>query len=474
MSILAQDFAAARVAIAHDEAEFLKRCQRRADALLRLNAVIKRFETVEAAQPGPLRGIPYFAKGNIAIAGHELDCGSRILAGYRSPFDADVVLRLRAAGAVLIGRSNLDEFAMGSSTEHSRHGATRNPWQFEHSAGGSSGGSAAAVAAGIVPFALGSDTGGSVRQPAGFCGVVGFKPSYGRISRYGLVAFASSLDQIGPITSSVRDAAEVYAVLAGPSERDMSSSTRPVEDPLAALGLGARGLRVGVPRALLKAGLSEDVRDNFEQTLSQLRKAGAQILDIELPSAGLGVAIYYVLSSAEASSNLARYDGLIYGHRAAASNLSECVRRTRTEGFGDEVQRRILMGSFVLSSGYQDAFYLRAQRARRRLAEDHAKAFALCDVIATPTSPTTAFKLGAKLDDPLAMYLSDVFTVTANLTGMPAIAIPSGVDSSGLPFSLQLSAPRFCEATLLRAALAAEEQIAFSSSRQTMQKGLCA
>jgi aspartyl-tRNA(Asn)/glutamyl-tRNA(Gln) amidotransferase subunit A len=321
---------------------------------------------------------------------------------------------------------------------------------------------------------LGSDTGGSVRQPAAFCGVVGFKPSYGRISRYGLVAFASSLDQIGPLSLCVRDAAEVYLALAGADAADMSCSTRAVEDPLSGLDAGARGLRVGVPRELLGEGLSAAVRENFDLTLERLRAAGAGLVDIQLPAAKLGVAIYYVLSSAEASSNLARFDGLLYGAPRSAESLSESIRRTRSEGFGAEVQRRILIGSFVLSSGYQEDFYLRAQRARLQLLADHARAFAECDVIATPTAPSTAFELGERLDDPLAMYLGDVFTVTANLTGMPAISVPTGLDADGLPFAMQLSAPRFADAKLLRAAQAVEGLVEFAPLRQAMQARLIA
>jgi aspartyl-tRNA(Asn)/glutamyl-tRNA(Gln) amidotransferase subunit A len=468
----AADLAAARAAVAGDASAYYRTCLGRARALREWNLLIEDFELAGAAAAGSLHGIPFVAKGNIALAGRALDCGSRILAGYRSPFDATAIERLRAAGALVLGRANLDEFAMGSSTEHGCHGVAHNPWRFERSAGGSSGGSAAAVAAGIVPFALGSDTGGSVRQPAAFCGVVGLKPSYGRVSRYGLVAFASSLDQIGPLTQSVRDAAEIYLVLAGADPSDMSSSTHAVEDPLLSLERGPSGLRIGVPRALLREGLTLAVRDDFETTLERLRAAGAELVDIELPTAELGVAIYYVLASAEASSNLARYDGLLYGAPRAAASLAESIRRTRSEGFGAEVQRRILIGSFVLSSGYQEAYYLRAQRARQKLIEDHARAFTRCDVIATPTAPTTAFALGERLDDPLAMYLGDVFTVTANLTGMPAIAVPTGVDGEGLPCSLQLAAPRFAEATLLRAARAVEALVDFAPLRAAMQRGL--
>ena len=467
------DLAAARSAVAAHAQGYIASCQARAHALREWNLLIESFDAPADTASGPLHGVPFVCKGNIALAGRALDCGSRILTGYRSPFDATAIQRLRQVGAIVLGRANLDEFAMGSSTEHGCHGPAHNPWHFERSAGGSSGGSAAAVAAGIVPFALGSDTGGSVRQPAAFCGVVGFKPSYGRISRYGLVAFASSLDQIGPVTQSVRDAAEIYVLLAGPDAADMSSSTHQVDDPLAELERGSEGLRIGVPRALLGEGLADSVRQNFEATLARLASAGAQLVDIELPTAKLGVAIYYVLSSAEASSNLARYDGLLYGAAKPAPSLAESIRRTRSEGFGAEVQRRILIGSFVLSSGYQEAFYLRAQRARRKLVADHARAFERCDVIATPTAPTTAFALGERLDDPLAMYLGDVFTVTANLTGMPAIAVPTGLDADGLPFSMQLAAPRFAETTLLRAAHAVEQLVGFAPLRQAMQARLC-
>ena len=415
---------------------------------------------------GPLSGIPYACKDNIAVAGRPLTCNSRVLEGYIPPYDATVTERLRGAGAVLLGQTNMDEFAMGSSTENSAAGPTRNPWDLQRAPGGSSGGSAAAVAACAVPFALGSDTGGSIRQPAGFCGVVGLKPTYGRVSRWGLVAFGSSLDQIGPITRTVRDAALVYRVLAGGDPRDSTCLDAPVGDPLAGIDAGPRGLTLGVPRGLLAAGLDAEVAHNLEATLAQLTREGTKLVDVQLPTFQYAIATYYIVATAEASSNLARYDGVRYGVRAPARDLDEMYRASRTQGFGAEVKRRVLLGTYVLSAGYYDAYYRKAGQVRTLMRRDVAAALATCDAIVMPTSPTPAFRLGERTDDPLQMYLSDVFTVTANLTGVPAIAVPSGLTRTGLPLSLQLMGRPLDEAGLLRAARAIELVSSFSAARQ--------
>jgi aspartyl-tRNA(Asn)/glutamyl-tRNA(Gln) amidotransferase subunit A len=440
------------------------------DAAARLDPRLHAFSTLvpDPAIPaagGPLAGIPYATKANIAVRGEPLTCCSGVLAGYRPPYDATVTTRMRTAGAVLLGHTNMDEFAMGSSTENSAEGPTRNPWDLARTPGGSSGGSAAAVAADIVPFALGSDTGGSIRLPAGFCGVVGLKPTYGRISRFGLVAFASSLDQIGPLTRTVRDAAIVYAALAGHDRRDSTSLDTPVEDPLAEIERGPSGLRVGVPRALWKDGLDAEIAENLDAVLARLEREGATLVDVEIPQADVAVATYYILCTAEASSNLARYDGVRYGQRRPSPSLEEMVRGTRTAGFGGEVKLRILLGTYVLSAGYYEAYYRKASQVRTLLRAQVEAALARCDVILTPTSPTPAFGLGERVDDPLRMYLSDVFTTTANLTGFPAIAVPTGLTRGHLPLSLQLMAPPLGEPILLRAARALEGVVDFASLR---------
>jgi aspartyl-tRNA(Asn)/glutamyl-tRNA(Gln) amidotransferase subunit A len=375
------------------------------------------------------------------------------------PYSATVVSRLEAAGAIVVGKTNLDEFAMGSSTENSSLGATRNPWDVTRTPGGSSGGSAAAVAAKMVPISLGSDTGGSIRQPAAFCGLVGVKPTYGRVSRYGLLAFASSLDQIGPFARTAEDAAQVLQVIAGHDPHDATSSTEPVPDYVAAVGRGVSGLRIGVPRGFVGEGVDADVQQAFAASLDRWRAAGALIVDIELPHASHAIPVYYLIATAEASSNLARYDGVRYGHRATlekGDGLQAMYDRTRDQGFGLEVKRRIMLGTYVLSAGYYDAYYLKAQQVRTLLRQDYHQAFAGCDVVAMPTTPTPAFKLGEKTDDPLQMYLSDVFTVSANLTGLPAVSIPAGQNADGLPIGVQLTGRMFDEATLLAAARALE------------------
>ncbi|MFP5380309.1 MAG: Asp-tRNA(Asn)/Glu-tRNA(Gln) amidotransferase subunit GatA, partial [Vicinamibacteria bacterium] len=361
----------------------------------------------------------------------------------------------RAAGLVILGRTNCPELGILPTTEPHAFGATRNPWALDRSPGGSSGGSAAAVAARTVPLALGSDTGGSIRQPASFCGVVGLKPTYGRVSRYGLLAYGSSLDQIGPFTRTVDDAAIALGVMAGPDGRDATASARPAPDFTAALTGEVAGLRIGVPRALLGEGVDASELAAFETALDALRERGARLVEVDLPHAGYGIPVYYLIATAEASSNLARYDGARYGFRAATGpgdSLRDMYERTRDEGFGAEVKRRIMLGTYVLSAGYYDAYYLKAQQVRTRLRQDYDTAFASVDVVAMPTTPTPAFRLGEKVDDPLQMYLADVFTVSANLAGLPAISVPCGFSAARLPIGLQLTGRQWDEATILRAA----------------------
>jgi len=399
----------------------------------------------------PLAGVPIAIKDNICVRGMQTSCGSRILGPYKPPYNATAIERLLASGAVIIGKTNCDEFAMGSSNENSAFGPVKNPWDIARVPGGSSGGSAAAVAAGIVPVALGSDTGGSVRQPASLCGVIGVKPTYGRVSRYGLVAFGSSLDQIGVFARQASDAAAVLQIIAGRDQLDATTADVPVPDYGAELSDDVKGLRLGVSRALLGQGLNDEVRDAVEKAIEVYRDLGVEIVDIDLPHAKYAIAVYYIIATAEASSNLARYDGVRYGFRAEeAPALREMYRKTRDEGFGPEVKRRIMLGTYVLSAGYYDAYYLKAQKVRSLIKQDFAQAFAKCDAIATPTAPTPAFVFGEKVDDPLAMYLNDVFTVTANLAGVPGISVPCGLSSEALPIGLQLLGPNWSEALLLR------------------------
>ena len=416
---------------------------------------------------GPLRGIPIALKDNICTRGLATTASSRILAGYTPPYDATVVTRLVDAGAVIGGKTNCDEFAMGSSTENSGFGPSRNPWDVERAPGGSSGGSAVAVAAGYVPVALGSDTGGSIRQPAAFCGLVGLKPTYGRVSRYGLLAFGSSLDQIGPISWSVRDAALVLNVIAGADPADATAVAEPVPDFTAALDGTLSGLRLGVPRRLLQEGVDPEVRTLFDAAVERLRAGGASVSDVELPHAQYAIPVYYLVATAEASSNLARYDGVRYGYRTArADTLRHMYTRTRDEGFGPEVKRRIMLGTYVLSAGYYDAYYLKAQQVRTLIRGDYDRAFAHVDVVVMPTTPTPAFRLGEKVDDPLQMYLADVFTVSANLSGLPALSVPCGFTPAGLPVGLQLTGRMFDEGALLRVGDAYERETMWPDVRR--------
>jgi len=406
----------------------------------------------------PLAGVPVAIKDNICVRGMQTSCGSRILGPYHPPYNAAAIERLMDAGAVIIGKTNCDEFAMGSSNENSAFGPVKNPWDTARVPGGSSGGSAAAVAAGIVPVALGSDTGGSVRQPASLCGVVGVKPTYGRVSRYGLVAFGSSLDQIGVFAQQAADAAAVLQVISGRDPHDATTADVPVPNYAAGLNTDIKGLRLGIAREFLGKGLDDEVRAAIEKGIDAYRDLGAEIVDIDLPHAKYAIAVYYIIATAEASSNLARYDGVRYGFRAEeAPALRDMYRKTRDEGFGAEVKRRVMLGTYVLSAGYYDAYYLKAQKVRTLLRQDFAKAFEKCDAVLTPTAPTPAFLFGEKVDDPLAMYLNDIFTVTANLAGIPGISVPCGVSTDGLPIGLQLLGPYWSEATLFRLAHAYQQ-----------------
>ena len=401
----------------------------------------------------PLDGTPVLLKDNIVMQGELTTCASRILEGFRSPYDATVVERLRDAGAIIIGRTNMDEFAMGSSTENSIFGPARNPWDPSRSCGGSSGGSASAVAAGVTGYALGSDTGGSVRQPGSFCGVVGMKPTYGRISRYGLVAFASSLDQIGPFTRTARECAWVLEALSGHDPRDSTSLPEPAWRGSPDLDGSLSGIRIGVPREyFVGEGLSADVSERVQASLGELEAAGAYLVEVDLPHTEHVVSTYYLIATAEASSNLARYDGARYGRRAVGvEDVDEMYRRSRSEGFGPEVKRRILLGTYVLSAGYFEAYYKKAQQVRTLVRRDFDRAFERCDVIAGPTYPQVAFPIGGKVDDPIRLYLGDVYTVSANLAGLPGLSLPCG-EASGLPVGLQLMAPALDEGTLLTVA----------------------
>ena len=413
----------------------------------------------------PLAGMPVQIKDLISTRGVATTCASRMLEEYVPTYDAGVVERLSSAGAVMVGKGNMDEFGMGSSTENSAFHPTHNPWDLGRVPGGSSGGGAAAVAAGEALYALGSDTGGSIRQPASLCGVVGIKPTYGLVSRYGLVAYASSFDQIGPITKDVTDCALVLKVIAGHDPRDSTSLSVQVPDYPAGLEGGISGLRVGMPREYFAEGMEEGVRQAVEAAVSHLEGLGAHVVETSLPSASYALACYYILAPSECSANLARYDGVKYGYSYRdTDSMWEAMEKTREYGFGPEVKRRIMLGAYALSAGYYDAYYLKAQKVRTLIIEEFQKAFESCDVLATPTSPTVAFKLGEKLDDPLQMYLSDVYTVPVNVAGLPAISVPCGF-SQGLPVGLQLIGPPLSEQTLLRAAYAYEQSTTWHHAR---------
>jgi aspartyl-tRNA(Asn)/glutamyl-tRNA(Gln) amidotransferase subunit A len=407
---------------------------------------------------GKLLGVPLAIKDLINVRGQPCTCGSRILDGYISPYDAGIIAKLRSEGAVFLGRTNMDEFAMGSSTENSAWQITRNPHDKERVPGGSSGGSAAAVAAGEALAAFGSDTGGSIRQPAAFCGCVGVKPSYGRVSRYGLVAFASSLDQIGPFTKDVRDAALLLEVISGRDEMDSTSVDVAVPNYTDSLTGDLKGMTIGLPREFFVDGMDDDVRSAVMTAVDQCRDLGAEIVDVSLPHTEYAIAVYYVIATAEASANLARFDGVRYGFRAEdVKDPIDMYRKTRAAGFGDEVKRRIILGTYVLSSGYYDAYYLSAQKVRTLIRNDFKKAFETCDALLTPATPTAAFKIGEKTHDPLSMYLNDIFTATANLAGICGLSVPCGFTGDKLPVGLQVLGPEFKEENILKVADAYEK-----------------
>ena len=459
--LLARRFSAAELAaeaLRFAEAEnpktnaYLHFCPERAlAAAARVDAQIARGET-----PGPLAGVPIAVKDVIVTRGVRTTCGSRLLANYIPPYDATAVERIEAAGGVILGKTNCDEFAMGSSNENSAFGPVRNPAALDRVPGGSSGGSAAAVAQGTAVVALGSDTGGSIRQPASFCGVTGVTPTYGRVSRYGLTAFASSLDHIGPFGRSVRDAAAVLRVIAGRDPRDSTSAAAPVPDYTALLDRNVKGLKLGLPREYLK-GLTSETGELIARAVETLKSLGCEVCEISLPATDYAIACYYVIATAEASSNLARYDGVRYTCRTrGAGTLSEMYRRTRSEGFGAECKRRIMLGTYVLSAGYYDAYYLKAQKVRALIARDFANAFQQVNAIVAPVSPFPAFKLGEKVDDPMAMYLSDIYTITGDLAGIPCMSVPCGRTREGLPVGMQILTRHFDETTMFRLADAYE------------------
>jgi aspartyl-tRNA(Asn)/glutamyl-tRNA(Gln) amidotransferase subunit A len=409
-----------------------------------------------AGKDGALLGVPIAVKDVLNVRGQSCTCGSRILKGYTSPYDATAIARLRAEGAVFLGRLNMDEFAMGSSTENSAYEVTRNPWNLDHVPGGSSGGSAAAVAAREAIAALGTDTGGSIRQPASFCGCVGLKPTYGRISRYGLVAYASSLDQIGPITRDVRDAATLLQIMAGADSMDSSSLRAEVPDYRAALKDDLKGMKLGLPREYFIKGMDPEVETAVRAAVERCRELGADVVEISLPHTPYAIATYYVIATAEASANLARFDGVRYGARVEGEDPIDLYGKTRAAGFGTEVKRRIILGTYVLSSGYYDAYYLRAQKVRTLIRRDFEEAFKTCDAILTPVAPTAAYRIGEKTGDPVQMYLGDIFTVTANLAGICGVSVPCGFTSKKLPVGLQVLGPALGEEKILRTAYAFE------------------
>ena len=429
-----------------------------ADALAQADAADKLIAGGATTKTHPLLGVPLAMKDVLAVRGHPLNCASKILGNFVSPYDATAITKLREAGAIIFGRLNMDEFAMGSSTENSAFFTTRNPWDTSRIPGGSSGGSAAAVAADECFAALGTDTGGSIRQPAALCGCVGMKPTYGRVSRYGLVAFASSLDQIGPFTKDVRDCATLLGTISGHDERDSTSIPEPVPDYVGALDGNIRGLKIGLPKEYFISGLSAEVKASVDAAVKKLTELGAEIVEISLPHTEYAAATYYIIAPAEASANLARFDGIRYGARVAGADPFELYSKTRGQGFGAEVKRRIILGTYVLSSGYYDAYYLRAQKVRTLIQQDFIKAFEKVDAIVTPTTPTPAFKIGEKSDDPIQMYLSDVFTISCNLAGICGLSLPCGFSAEPkLPIGLQLLGKPFGESTILKIAHAYEQ-----------------
>lgn len=413
----------------------------------------------------PLLGVPIAIKDNFLTKGVRTTCASRMLGEFNPPYDATTVVKIRSAGAVITGKTNLDEFAMGSSAENSAFFSTHNPWNLNHVPGGSSGGSAAAVAADQCMAALGTDTGGSIRQPAAFCGIVGLKPTYGLVSRYGIVSFASSMDQVGPMTKDVRDCALLLEAISGHDPADSTSVSRPAVRYSESLTGDVKGIRLGVPKEYFTDGLQPEVKQSVLDAIDKLQKCGAVVREISLPHTEYAVAVYYIVATAEASSNLARYDGMRFGHRAAGEDLSETYMITRQEGFGPEVKRRIMLGTYALSAGYYDAYYLKAQQVRTLIRRDFEEAFNLCDAIITPTSPTTAFKMGEKKENPLEMYLSDICTISINLAGVPALSVPCGFDNKGLPVGMQIIGKHFDEPTVLRIAYAYEQQTGWHKAR---------
>ena len=415
---------------------------------------------------GIMGGVPIAIKDNICTNGIKTTCSSKMLENFVPFYDATVIEKLEDAGAIIIGKTNMDEFAMGSSTENSAIKKTKNPWDLERVPGGSSGGSAAAVACDIAPCALGTDTGGSIRQPASFCNVVGLKPTYGLVSRYGIVAYASSLDQVGPLTKSVEDAAILLNVIAGKDEKDTTSANIPKKDYLKSIKDNIKGKKIGVPTEFISDGINEDVKKAYEENLNTLKELGAEIIEIKLDYAKYSLPTYYIIATAEASSNLGRYDGIRYGHRAKDfSSLDELYVKSRTEGFGDEVKRRIMLGTYVLSSGYYDAYYKRGQKVRTLIIDDFKKAFEKCDVIAIPTTPNTSFKFGEKTSNPLEMYLEDIYTVPVNIAGLPGISVPGGFDKNGMPIGMQFISKAFDEENLLQVAYTFEKNTGFNMKK---------
>lgn len=444
-----------------------------ADAALKQADAADRILESRGEDSPALTGIPVAIKDMIVTRGVETTAASKILKGFIPPYDATAVAKLKECGSIMVGKTNLDEFAMGSSNETSSYGTVKNPWDIERVPGGSSGGSAAAVCAGQAPISLGTDTGGSIRQPAAFCGVVGMKPTYGRVSRYGAIAFASSLDQIGPFTRTVEDMALSLSAISGPDERDSTSMKVEVPDFLAELrktkGRGLRGMRIGVPKEYFPEGIDPEVEQGVRAGLKELENLGAELVEISLPHSEYALPVYYIVAPAEASSNLARYDGVRFGYRyEGARSTQELYEKTRAHGFGEEVKRRILVGTYVLSAGYYDAYYLKAQQVRTLIINDFKSAFAnKCDVIAAPVTPTAAFKFGENSASPLQMYLADIFTIPANLAGIPGISVPCALDSNSLPIGLQLLGKPFDESTLLQVAYALEQKVGFDTRKMT-------